>query len=114
MFEVFVLGTLIIPSIRMVPISILPVSCCFVICCFVELQVLHVSRELPVSITLQNILSKVYPDEYAARAAEVAGAAAAAAAAAAGGGAERLSLPLFVMSMLLPGEKMALNIFEPR
>jgi hypothetical protein len=69
-----------------------------------------------VSITLQNILSKVYPEEYAARAAEVAGtaAAAAAAAAAAGGGAERLSLPLFVMSTLLPGEKMALNIFEPR
>jgi hypothetical protein len=76
-------------------------------------QVLHVSRELPISITLQNILSKVYPDEYAARAAEVAGAAAAAAAAGVGG-AERLSLPLFVMSTLLPGEKMALNIFEPR
>jgi Lon protease-like protein len=25
-----------------------------------------------------------------------------------------VTLPLFVMSTLLPGEKMALNIFEPR
>ncbi|WIA19665.1 hypothetical protein OEZ85_005596 [Tetradesmus obliquus] len=76
---------------------------------------LHVSRELPVSITLQNILARAYPQEYAARAAEIAGAAAAeAAAAAAAGGVERLSLPLFVMSTLLPGETMALNIFEPR
>lgn len=82
---------------------------------FWQTQVLHVSRELPVTITLQNILSKAYPSEYAARAAELAAAAGAAAAAAdATAGVERLTLPLFVMSTLLPGEKMALNVFEPR
>jgi hypothetical protein len=31
-----------------------------------------------------------------------------------GGGGPVLTLPLFVMSLLMPGETMALNIFEPR
>ncbi|KIZ03391.1 hypothetical protein MNEG_4574, partial [Monoraphidium neglectum] len=87
--------------------------------------VLHVARELPVSITLKNLLLKAFPEDYAARLAEESSAAAAAAegdgAAAAGsggsgggGGAGAATLPLFVMSTMLPGEKMALNIFEPR
>lgn len=76
---------------------------------------LHVSRELPITITLQNIISQAFPTEYTARAQEALAAAGAAAAAADGSsGDERLTLPLFVMSTLLPGERMALNIFEPR
>jgi hypothetical protein len=66
-----------------------------------------------VTVTLQSILSKAFPQEYANRAAEAA-AAAAAAAADGSSGSSRVTLPLFVMSMLVPGEKMALNIFEPR
>lgn len=74
----------------------------------VAAQVLHVGRELPVTITLKNILSKSFPGEYAERARE---------------SADLLqidhtngtvTLPLFVMTALLPGEKIALNIFEPR
>ncbi|GLC50546.1 hypothetical protein PLESTB_000391800 [Pleodorina starrii] len=122
--------------------------------------VLHVSRDsLPVTITLANIISKTFPEEYADRrreAAEAAGgggeadggdggkadgtaAAAAAAGGGAGGGAAAaaaaapaaaasagpsppssappaalLTLPLFVMSLVMPGEGMSLNIFEPR
>ncbi|KAI8471643.1 MAG: PUA-like domain-containing protein [Monoraphidium minutum] len=80
-----------------------------------ELPVLHVARELPVSITLKSILSRAFPEEYAARVEEEAAAAAAAAAAdGGGGGGGAAALPLFVMSTMLPGEKMALNIFEPR
>jgi hypothetical protein len=71
-----------------------------------------VGRELPVSVTLQSIISKAFPQEYANRAAEAA--AAAAEAAAADSSSSRVTLPLFVMSTLVPGEKMALNIFEPR
>jgi hypothetical protein len=72
-----------------------------------------------VSVTLQSILSKAFPEEYSSRAAEAAAAAAAAAAGAGGssgsnGSSNRVTLPLFVMSTLVPGEKMALNIFEPR
>jgi hypothetical protein len=59
--------------------------------------------------------AKSFPEEYAARLEEEA----AAAAAATGGGGRGGSgggaaLPLFVMSTMLPGERMALNIFEPR
>ncbi|KAK9808920.1 hypothetical protein WJX72_006425 [[Myrmecia] bisecta] len=68
--------------------------------------VLHVGRELPLSVTLNNILEKSFPEEYQQRRretrslpSEVAGEA---------------PLPLFVMSCMMPGEKMALNIFEPR
>lgn len=78
--------------------------------------VLHVGRELPVSVVLKNILESAFPEDYHARRVEEAA----------------LSLlldpdpqeahrapqttvlPLFVMSSVLPGECMALNIFEPR
>ncbi|KAG2493543.1 hypothetical protein HYH03_008357 [Edaphochlamys debaryana] len=105
--------------------------------------VLHVARDaLPVTITLASILSASFPEEYEERRREARGegaheAAAAAAAGEAGalgrsgsgpapgaagpgpgpGGAPAgpiVSLPLFVMQLILPGESIALNIFEPR
>lgn len=68
--------------------------------------VLHAVGQLPVSIVLKNIIERSFPEEYAERAAEEAAEAGAAQAASV--------LPLFVMSPMLPGERMALNIFEPR
>lgn len=69
--------------------------------------VLHAGRQLAVTITLKSLLERCFPDEYEARRQEESEAAAALPATDA-------PLPMFVMSMLLPGEKMALNIFEPR
>lgn len=76
-------------------------------------MVLHVARELPVTITLKNLLEHTFSGEYEARGAEEAELAAAARPGG-GGAAGAAPLPLFVMSPMLPGEKMALNIFEPR
>ncbi|PNW70368.1 hypothetical protein CHLRE_17g716850v5 [Chlamydomonas reinhardtii] len=104
--------------------------------------VLHVARDaLPVTITLANIISRAFPEEYQERRREASGGDADAAlnrtsaggaaatspvgspgGAAAGGAAasqappaaQQLTLPLFVMSLMMPGETMALNIFEPR
>ncbi|KAL4442724.1 hypothetical protein ABPG77_006718 [Micractinium sp. CCAP 211/92] len=67
--------------------------------------VLHAGRELAVTITLKNLLERSFPEEYEQRRQEEREAAAPASDA---------PLPIFVMSMLLPGERMALNIFEPR
>lgn len=67
--------------------------------------------QLQPSLTLAALLRHAYPAEYAARAAEQAGLAPAAPAAEGGGGA---LLPLFVMDVVLPGQHMALNVFEPR
>ncbi|KAL4424242.1 hypothetical protein ABPG75_001543 [Micractinium tetrahymenae] len=69
--------------------------------------VLHAGRELAVTITLKNLLERSFPEEYEQRRQEEREAAAAVPAGAA-------PLPIFVMSLLLPGERMALNIFEPR
>ncbi|GAQ84626.1 zinc finger (c3hc4-type ring finger) family protein [Klebsormidium nitens] len=62
-------------------------------------------RSHPVSITLKNVIEKNFKAEYAERRAEM----------------EAITqpatpeiLPLFVMDVVLPGKKMALNIFEPR
>jgi Lon protease-like protein len=71
---------------------------------------LHVGRAPPVTRVLQTILERAFPAETAARAAEEA----AAGGAPAGAGGVAAPLPLFVMAALLPGERMALNIFEPR
>lgn len=90
-------------------------------------QVLHIGRELPMTVTLSNILMKSFPEEYEERRLEAAceganrgssgagteGAAAGSSSGPAGEEAE-VSLPLFVMSTLMPGERMVLNIFEPR
>lgn len=67
--------------------------------------VLHVGQ-LPVSIVFKNLLERSFPEEYEARRLEEAETTPAAA--------EPSSLPLFVMSPMLPGERMALNVFEPR
>lgn len=87
------------------------VSCGHTFCrpCFLRAQdhcsrcpmcrtVLHVGRDLPVSITLKNILEKSFPQEYAERCAEEAADAGSAANAA------EAAVPLFVMSCLMPGE----------
>ncbi|KAK9843647.1 hypothetical protein WJX81_000969 [Elliptochloris bilobata] len=73
--------------------------------------VVHVGRELPVSVTLAAILERSFPEEYAARRAETRGLGAGSAGA---GNASQAPLPLFVMSCVLPGETIGLNIFEPR
>lgn len=56
------------------------------------------------SVTLKNIIEKTFPEEYAERKAE-------------NDSLINLGvdlLPLFVMDVILPCEKLALNIFEPR
>ena len=58
------------------------------------MQVLHVSDELPVSVTLNNIIAKAFPEEHAERARESSGAETAAG---------PPPVPLFVMSCMLPG-----------
>lgn len=56
------------------------------------------------SVTLSNIIQKNFPEEYAERRSEH----------------ENMTyagidlMPLFVMDVVLPCQKMALNIFEPR
>lgn len=63
---------------------------------------LHVGRELPVTVTLKRILERCFPEEYAARELEECGP---------GGCSEdEPPLPLFVMSALLPGERMGLQV----
>ncbi|CAD7703702.1 unnamed protein product, partial [Ostreobium quekettii] len=69
--------------------------------------VLHLSQELVVSVTLKNIVQKSFPELYAERLKEMADPSAASSSGSA-------ILPLFVLTTLMPGEKMALNIFEPR
>lgn len=71
--------------------------------------VLHVGRQLPITITLQNIIEKSFPEEYALRQAE-----ALVLEEQHQAGGPETPLPLFVMSCMMPGEKMELNIFEPR
>ena len=61
-------------------------------------QVVHVGRELPVSVTLAAVLERSFPAEYAERRAELRGARAA-------GAARAAPLPLFVMSSVLPGAR---------
>jgi len=67
--------------------------------------VLHVGRKLPVTVALRSILKRSFPEQYEARQADVEKAQKVE---------EDGPLPLFVMSALLPGETVGLNIFEPR
>uniref|UniRef100_A0A0E0KFJ4 RING-type domain-containing protein n=1 Tax=Oryza punctata TaxID=4537 RepID=A0A0E0KFJ4_ORYPU len=61
-------------------------------------------KTYPISVTLSNIIQKNFPEEYAERKSEH----------------ETMTysgvdlMPLFVMDVVLPCQKMALNIFEPR
>lgn len=68
---------------------------------------MHVSRKLPLSVTLKNITSKLFSEEYKMRELEMSGEI--------GGAADDQTcfLPLFVLFTLFPGEKMSLNVFEP-
>lgn len=68
--------------------------------------VLHLTHDLPVSVALKNIIRASFPHEYGERQreTEVAGVT----------HSGHIMLPLFVLSTLMPGEKMSLNIFEPR
>ncbi len=63
------------------------------------LQVLHVGRKLPITITIQNIIEKSFLEEYALRKAEVA-----AQEQGPQPGGPETPLPLFVMSCMMPGE----------
>lgn len=76
--------------------------------------VLHTGRDLPVTVTLANLLEKSFPAEYGERRAEVAEESRAGGSSGGGDSSGPYQLPLFVMSTLFPGEKMALNVFEPR
>jgi len=81
-------------------------------------------QSLATSVTLNNLLIKVYPQQYAQRAAEEEAAAARlggmcplpGADGAAAGSEEGITalLPLFVMDVVLPGQQLSLNVFEPR
>ena len=62
--------------------------------------VLHVGRDLPVTVTLKNILEKSFPVEYAQRRAEEQ---ADLSSQLEGGAAAEGPVPLFVMSCLMPG-----------
>ncbi|KAF5826418.1 PUA-like domain-containing protein [Dunaliella salina] len=80
--------------------------------CPVCRTVLHVGAgQLPVTLVLQRILQRSFPEEYAERAKEEEAAAIRDAEA---GATITLKLPLFVMTTIMPGERIALNIFEPR
>lgn len=68
---------------------------------------------LQVSLTLAALLKAAYPEDYAKRAAEEEPAADGAQAQADAARAAAL-LPLFVMDVVLPGQHMSLNVFEPR
>lgn len=63
---------------------------------------LHVGRELPVTVTLKRLLERSFPEEYAARGREQCGEGCS--------GQEEPPLPLFVMQALLPGERMGLQV----
>ncbi|KAL0924839.1 hypothetical protein M5K25_005697 [Dendrobium thyrsiflorum] len=68
-------------------------------------MVLFISpRTYPISVTLNNIIQKNFPEEYAERKLEHANLTY--------GGTD--ILPLFVMDVVLPCQKLSLNIFEPR
>mmetsp|Transcript_14889 Transcript_14889/g.44946 ORF Transcript_14889/g.44946 Transcript_14889/m.44946 type:complete len:483 (+) Transcript_14889:291-1739(+) len=68
--------------------------------------VLHVGRAIPVLSQLRSFLLAAYPAEYQARTLEERSAAV--------GDAAEAPIPLFVMAVMLPGERMRLHIFEPR
>jgi Lon protease-like protein len=70
-------------------------------------RVFYGGFDLPVNIVLKNILERSFPDEYEIRKEEEK-----ASITAQEGAVEQL--PLFVLSPVLPGETVNLNVFEPR
>jgi hypothetical protein len=74
-------------------------------------RVLHTGRNLPVTVTLASILSQCFPQDTESRRRE---SGSGTSGVAASGQSDVCDLPVFVMSCMLPGESIALNIFEPR
>eukprot|EP00890_Picochlorum_soloecismus_P005415 jgi/Picsp_1/5875/NSC_03232-R2_mpn domain containing len=72
-------------------------------------RVLHAGDNVPVNRVLSNVLQRCFASEYEERKNEETSFSLTQ-----HPESEDIILPLFVMSPLLPGEKMALNIFEPR
>lgn len=68
--------------------------------------VVHLTQNLVVSVTLKNLVQRSFPEEYEERLRETAGLD--------NTESGHTILPFFVLTTLMPGEKMALNIFEPR
>jgi len=67
--------------------------------------VYHSNFRPPVTVTLQNIIQKLYPKEYQFRAKEVAEEE----------DEDNMTIPLFVMDALVfPGEEISLHVYEPR
>lgn len=64
----------------------------------VTAQVLHVGRQIPISVTLQNIIEKSFPEELAERRAEMKASDEPAAS-----DRPESPVPLFVMCCLMPG-----------
>ena len=68
-------------------------------------------QQLPTTVTLNSLIQKLYPVQHAQRALEEEQAAARLQ----GAGSEAtVLLPLFVMDVVLPGQTLSLNVFEPR
>ena len=68
-------------------------------------QLLHVGRKLPITITLQKIIEKSFPDEYAQRKAE-----ALALEEHNKADGPETPLPLFVMSCMMPGQFLRVHL----
>eukprot|EP00210_Caulerpa_lentillifera_P008558 g8163.t1 len=71
-------------------------------------KVIHVGRTLPISVTLNNLVSQLFTEEVKERESELATVSGTLTEQ------EMSYLPVFVLFTLFPGEKMALNVFEPR
>ena len=63
---------------------------------------LHVGRQIPISVTLQNIIEKSFPEELAERRAELRASSDEPAAS----GRPESPVPLFVMCCLMPGRQL--------
>lgn len=69
---------------------------------------MHISRKLPISMTLKNLMSKVFKEEYDHRRLQTNDEIRE------GFDENTCFLPLFVLFTLFPRERMSLNVFEPR
>jgi hypothetical protein len=73
-------------------------------------RILHTGHDMPVTVVLARLLEQTFPEETKRRRETEC------AEDGANGGAKpkMWTLPVFVMSCMLPGESVVLNIFEPR
>jgi hypothetical protein len=73
-------------------------------------RILHTGQDVPVTIVLANLLEQTFPEESKRRKET----SECAVDEASGAKPKTWTLPVFVMSCMIPGESIALNIFEPR